>query len=399
MSFKAAMFAAAFAVSLFFGLGSGLREFFIISAALFAVIAVSLLSALLCAALVRPSFHLEESVAERLKFGKLKISLKGAVLLPAVVRIAVADAGKTLKSEKMNDNSVFLNIGKINKSYDFKIKCPHCGKLVCGAEKIYAEDIFGLFSIPFFFKGKEPERKKNIRVLPVSYFSDFSGGGIDFVKGNLNSSAKSDLSGEIPDDLRDYHPGDPIKMINWKLSAKLNRLLVRIYERLDDPKAFVLLDGALLNKDPKICDIALETSLALACAFGGKKESFAFFAERLKSGNFSHSIETGGDLLNFPYLLTELEGGEEDCEYNISPASAEEIISMGADLFIISDNVSKNSLKKISNMINGGIRVKFIIPFKKEIPDFLTAEAGMGFDAVYISDCCQITEKVGALIC
>lgn len=399
MSFKAAGFAAAFAFSLFLGLGTGLREFFIISAAFGAVLGFCLISALLSAALIKPSFHLKTDIVLRLEDGSMKVTLKGAAVLPSVVRIEISDAARDLKSGKLNDNSVFLNIGKINKSFDFKIKCPHCGKLICGVKKIYAEDIFGLFFIPFFFKGEEPEKIKEIKVLPISYSPEIGGGKLDPIEGNMQMSVKSGFSGETPDDIRDYHPGDPIKRINWKLSAKFKRLFIRIYEDKEDPKVFVLLDGAMLKKDPVISDIALETALTLAGNFGGKKKNFTFSACRLSSQDLDFTVENSEDLLKFPFLLTDLEGKEESSAYDIPYSAANGVFEKNADLYIISDNISKKSLKRISKMINNGVRVSFIIPFKKDIPEFLSEETGSGFCAAYISDCSQILEKVGGLIC
>ncbi len=399
MSFKAALFAAAFAFSLFLGLGTGLREFFIISAVFGAVLVFCLISVLLSATLIKPSFHLKTDIVSRLEEGSMKVTLKGAAVLPSVVKIEIIDSARDLRSGKLNDNSVFLNIGKINKSFDFKIKCPHCGKLICGVKKIYAEDIFGLFFIPFFFKGSKPEKIKEIRVLPVSCSPEFGGGKLDPAEGNKQMSVKSGFTGETPDDIRDYHPGDPIKRINWKLSAKFNRLLIRIYEDKEDPKVFVLLDGAVLKKDPIISDIALETALTLADSFGGKKKSFTFSACRLSSQDLDFTVENSEDLLKFPFILTDLAGKEENSACDIPYSVSDEAFDTSAELYIISDNVSKKSLKRISKMINNGVRVSFIIPFKKNIPDFLSEETGSGFCAAYISDCSQILEKVGGLIC
>ena len=135
----------------------------------------------------------------------------------------------------------------------------------------------------------------------------------------------------------------------------------------------------MLKKDPIISDIALETALTLADSFGGKKKSFTFSACRLSSQDLDFTVENSEDLLKFPFILTDLAGKEENSACDIPYSVSDEAFDTSAELYIISDNVSKKSLKRISKMINNGVRVSFIIPFKKNIPDFLSEETGSDF--------------------
>ena len=99
------------------------------------------------------------------------------------------------------------------------INTDHCGTYRFQSAKVRVYDMFGLFFIPKTF-----ELAGEIVVMPVPCIPqavpDLSG----FQAKGLRRSNSS--SSEIYD-VRGYVPGDPVKKIHWKLSAKKNSLMIK----------------------------------------------------------------------------------------------------------------------------------------------------------------------------
>lgn len=111
---------------------------------------------------------------------------------------------------------------------------PHCGRLVCSVERASACDLLGLFPLPL------PSRPKSaLLILPLStevaapeeLDAPRSGGVV--LRPRPGGGPGEDY------DLREYRAGDPLRSIHWKLSSKLDELVVR--ETLEPRQAEVIL--------------------------------------------------------------------------------------------------------------------------------------------------------------
>lgn len=99
------------------------------------------------------------------------------------------------------------------------VDTTHCGAYSYKITKLYIYDILG-----FFHMTRKIGKEYQILVNPIpsmpAYIPDVYG----FRAKNLRKS-KQPVS-EIYD-IRDYQPGDPVKTIHWKISAKKDKLLVK----------------------------------------------------------------------------------------------------------------------------------------------------------------------------
>ena len=99
------------------------------------------------------------------------------------------------------------------------IDTQHCGTYRFNSARVRVYDMLGLVFLP-----KKVDLSGEIIVMPVPSIPqsvpDLSG----FKAKGLRSAAYS--NSEIYD-VRDYVPGDPIKKIHWKLSAKKNSLMIK----------------------------------------------------------------------------------------------------------------------------------------------------------------------------
>lgn len=112
----------------------------------------------------------------------------------------------------------------------------HVGVSSPGVKSCTVEDLFGLFSLTKTPKAAQSE----LLVLPLPFQVD----GLSFAPGDsgLETMARATEDATSPSDIRAYMPGDALKKIHWKLSARKRELVVRRFEEPVLPDALVLMD-------------------------------------------------------------------------------------------------------------------------------------------------------------
>ena len=113
------------------------------------------------------------------------------------------------------------------------VTASHCGRLVCRTAGVWSCDLLGLFPLPV---RQGPEGA--VLVLPprleLEQGEDLTGGQND---GVVLRPRPGGGPGEDYD-LREYRPGDPLRSVHWKLSSKLDELVVR--ETLEPQQAAIV---------------------------------------------------------------------------------------------------------------------------------------------------------------
>ncbi|MBR5976117.1 MAG: DUF58 domain-containing protein [Clostridiales bacterium] len=127
---------------------------------------------------------------------------------------------KILLTETMTGEvSLIKFLSQGNTSDSILLDTHHCGTYRFSSAKVRIYDMFGLFFIPRTF-----ELIGEVVVMPVpcmpAAMPDLSG----FKAKGLRKSNRPNT--EIYD-IREYIPGDPIKRIHWKLSAKKDILMIK----------------------------------------------------------------------------------------------------------------------------------------------------------------------------
>jgi len=135
-------------------------------------------------------------------------------------------------------------------------KTKIAGPTYIGVEKAYISDFFGLLSFEIEVDSKKAQ--KEIGVIPEIKDIDARS---DMILGTISVAENSEDSedtvenpnrtfGGFPGyDSREYVPGDPIKRINWKLSAKKNKLLIRLDDEHTSKSIGVVLDSMIATND------------------------------------------------------------------------------------------------------------------------------------------------------
>jgi len=99
------------------------------------------------------------------------------------------------------------------------VDTSHCGAYTYKVTKLAVYDLLG-----FFHLNIRPQKGGELLVKPVPVIPDIMPDSFGFKAKNLRK-AKQPYS-EIYD-IREYAPGDPIKSIHWKISAKKDRFYVK----------------------------------------------------------------------------------------------------------------------------------------------------------------------------
>ena len=215
------------------------------------------------------TLSIESRLLERKDEVKLFVKLpKAWLFLPTVFEICL-DISEHLECSDSTGSSYTVTLGRKAKQKSFLLKAAYWGKATVGIKSIRARDILGLFNHSISINAVSSQISQ-LSILPsVPELSQ----GSELVRALNDASAYDDneQNREIPFAMvgfpgyehRDYAPGDPLKSVNWKLSAKRDRLLVR------KPEAYAGGDQVLIlsaKAGTKLIheQTAIESMLALA---------------------------------------------------------------------------------------------------------------------------------------
>ena len=127
-------------------------------------------------------------------------------------------------------------LGRRMQKVGYRFTAEHVGAMFPGVESFTVSDVFGLFKMEHTPDGTGHE----LLVLPVPFDVE----PLTFAPGDMGvetmKRAMEDPSS--PSDFRSYQPGDPLKRIHWKMSARKREIMIRQFEEPALPDALVLLD-------------------------------------------------------------------------------------------------------------------------------------------------------------
>lgn len=138
---------------------------------------------------------------------------------------------------------------------EIRMTAAHRGVYEVGTSSILLQDLFGFFYLPLprsSRRGKDGSSRliAEMEVLPNPYrWHSPQAGKLRAPEEVLMNTRNLKVSNEVDTvaNVRDYRPGDRIKQIHWKLSARSDKFLAREFE---DPRQ----GGILFLIDPKLPD-------------------------------------------------------------------------------------------------------------------------------------------------
>ncbi len=160
-------------------------------------------------------------------------------------------------------NIIASAISRSTQSFSASFTAHICGESNVGIHKIRVTDYLGLFSFSPR-KVKCEELCKCMAVIPnIAEISARDDTLLKTMQASLHSESSDDTTeasnisfGGLPGyNHRDYVPGDPLKRINWKQSARKNKLLVRLDDEMASQAINVVLDSVFVQDDLDITEL------------------------------------------------------------------------------------------------------------------------------------------------
>lgn len=191
-----------------------------------------------------------------------------------------------------------------------------CGLGTAGVKSIAAVDILGLFRYRIYEEKGLRAESAEFPIMPDIPETETKN---ELIR-EINSAASDDDSEEADElskvpsgfpgyEHREYVEGDPIKRINWKLSSRLGKLMLRLDEGISGTKQFIMLDPML--KDFSLYDTQtayLEQERVLEGLLGvlqiiTKLGREAVFYCCIKGKWTAIEVHNGEDVLKVQYML------------------------------------------------------------------------------------------------
>lgn len=194
------------------------------------------------------------------------------------------------------------------------------GVFSLGPTKVLVGDPFGMFNKSLTFQSHE-----KIVILPkyekIKTFLDPPGS----LTGGVARKTRNTEVSPYAISVREYYPGDPLRRIDWKTTARLDRLMVKEFE--EDPQAtvWIFLDG-----DEEVL-------------FNSKsKENDKTIVNDIWSKNKSENLFTHGDSLELSISI-----GASICDYYINDNRSVGFCSNGQNIISVAPEAGIRQLDKI----------------------------------------------------
>lgn len=137
-----------------------------------------------------------------------------------------------------------------DKAFELPFFCPLRGNHILGVTTLEISDLFGLLPLKFPLNKMSYYHEQVVTVYPKVYEldrkKDYDANKRAENSLHMNLSADGSLAGT-----RKYLPGDALKRIHWKASARKRELLTREYEIPEEETCLVLLDTGKRELDQK----------------------------------------------------------------------------------------------------------------------------------------------------
>jgi uncharacterized protein (DUF58 family) len=200
----------------------------------------------------------------------LKITVKNRTIIPAAdVRIKLISPDMGLNADTEKSIVSFSVAGRAEETHEIEYEAAIWGQYKIGIESVRLGDFLGIFSLPWSVSGQRDFEVcifPNIIEIPPE----------ELIISSALEAIYDDEAEETTEQLipfggfpgynhRDYEPGDPIRRINWKLSAKRDKLLLRLDDEAETPEINICLTG--FDEDRERQEEAVETTLGLADLF------------------------------------------------------------------------------------------------------------------------------------
>ncbi len=205
------------------------------------------------------------AVVEKNKPFSLRTQLESDTRLPFGKTVLWLQLTNAVTGETQKKRTTFRGSG------EWTLESAYCGCIECRATGVWCYDLFGILPVKIPCKAK-----KRIVIMPDTFPVE--------LQTVLTRSNQDDCAEYAPDQkgsdrtemmqIRDYVPGDALQQIHWKLSSKLDRLIVRDPSQPVDRELMVFLEQNDENRTPETADALLESVVSVCQALTESGQPF-----------------------------------------------------------------------------------------------------------------------------
>lgn len=152
-------------------------------------------------------------------------------------------------------------------AFHIPLHCAYRGVYNVGMTTIEVNDVFGLFHIRYDMRRLPYYRQRVLKIFPRLISLPFLPAGSRDAKFSSGTQGRLADSGEAYADLRQHRPGDSLKRVHWKASARRGELMIKNYDLPLETAALIAVDtsAAYEGEDAlRYADLACECAAAIA---------------------------------------------------------------------------------------------------------------------------------------
>lgn len=238
---------------------------------------------------------------------------------------------------------------KETESIDFKIKSKYCGKLIIEIQSLKIYDYLTFSSVK-----KKVNKSKEVIVLPQIYDINFSSNvtNINSLDGEIFSK---DKAGDDPSEVfnvREYVEGDKIQRIHWKLSSKVDNVMIKEYSQPIVHDSIIIVEFCESENNINTIQGIIETAISLShMLLSYNYIHYICWYDKSKDFFNKIIINSEDDMLGVACELLSLRPYTDDVlslkHYNIEKGSEEY-----SREFYITSNISKKNVMDIKENEN-----------------------------------------------
>lgn len=244
------------------------------------------------------SLHAEQTCAKREQIEGW-MEAENRSLIPCAQVKCVIRCENTMTGEAQETELRFSLAGRSRERIPFSFKSSLCGQVRISVVSAAAGDLFGLDARRFL-----TEAHCRVIVYPDTFAPVLSvGNRLSFhLEGTEYSNEKAGSDPSEVFAIREYKPGDSPKSIHWKLSEKLERMMVRDPGLPLETSYMLLFETAFPEEEkrplPGVCDCLAEVFCSVAQAMAAEGISFCVGWKDIRNGLFTQiRIQAEEDLI------------------------------------------------------------------------------------------------------
>lgn len=230
------------------------------------------------------------------------------------------------------------------------VRFPHLGTYSVGVDRITVFDPSGLF-----WRTLSVDSSLPVEVLPRVVCLEDTDFSQRIYRESLGVQSAMTLDSMDYSGSREFVLGDPLKLINWKLSARGEAMYSKVLETYGRPSLSIVLDRSLPNLEGKDALDAFDALVEIACSLACSAQS-----QGMEVSVFQHDAALNALVLAFrnerdlaPFLLSSQGGGQRGGMGELMDLACSNLHASG-NVIVCASHVESETVERLSALKRQG---------------------------------------------